>query len=610
MGRGGYRPLLAVARFGAADGSGDRRYGLQRGKDTLTVASQHPQDPARSPETRYLRAAPSVFSGGSLLATLPVARLLPAFVMLGIVGVVLLGRGFWSANEPSHEPQGATETIDVVPTQTPPDSVSVPVSVPGGQTVTTAPVSPTDLATNYLTRPALTITAPRQRIDVVRVLRNQTLDDIAKEKGVSAIALMWANSISDASATLPVGMTLKVPPKDTMLHRVKETDTLESIARAYGVAVEQITRDPGNNVQSSTDLTAGTYLVIPTTKLPARDRVVFYQVQPGDSFWKISQLYGLTKPSTLIWANSLRSLDETLRPGQVIAVPPTDGVIHRVEEDDTKRTMDDAITQIAKNFACAATPCTDPPTDARVAQIRDAIFAFGPNGLTRGGRLVKGQEIMVPGGIPYVEPPPIVIPPAPIIDNPQPIPALAPAPAPRPGLAPAPAPGGQPRPAPAPAPAPVTRPAPQPAAPIAPAPGFPGAYPASYYPSQSYGCSGRNPSFVWPETGTITSQFNGGHNGIDIAAPLGNPLAAAQAGWVVYAGWNPNGLGNEVIVDHGNGFVTIYGHMQNIAVSVGQRVGRGQAIGTNGSTGNSTGPHVHFMVIDNGRSCSPFSYLP
>jgi murein DD-endopeptidase MepM/ murein hydrolase activator NlpD len=561
----------------------------------------------RHPESRYLRPRTAGMSGGALRGAFPVARVLPAFVMLGIVGTVLFGGGFWSEGQarPNAAEQGATETITIPPTETPQDAPS-PVTVPGGQTVTANPVA-TDLTmTNYLTRPAITITAPRQPVDLVRVLRNQTLADIAQQKGVSATALMWANSISDASATLPVGMTVKVPPKNTMLHKVKETDTLESIARAYQVKVEEITGFPGNNVQNSSDLLVGSYLLIPTTKLPSRDRVIFYQVQPGDSFWKISQAYGLTKATTIQWANNLPNLDTTLTPGQVIAIPPTDGVIHVVEEVDTQRTIDDAVTQIAKNFACAAIPCTDPPTDQRVAQIRDAIFNFGPNGLTHGGRLVKGQEIMVPGGIPYVAPPPIVIPQNVTVDNPepqrQPPPALAPASAPVATSKPAAAPAAKP-PTSAPAPAPAPAAAPQPAA------GFPGAYPAVYYPAQSYSCSGRNPGFVWPESGTITSTF-GAHNGIDIATTAGTPLAAAQAGWVVFAGWTPDGLGNAVYIDHGNGFTTVYGHMQQINVSVGQRVARGQTIGLEGSTGNSTGPHVHFMVIDNGRSCNPLNYLP
>ncbi|HEY8292542.1 MAG TPA: NlpC/P60 family protein, partial [Thermomicrobiales bacterium] len=103
----------------------------------------------------------------------------------------------------------------------------------------------------------------------------------------------------------------------------------------------------------------------------------------------------------------------------IIAVPPTDGIIHVVEDVDTQRTIDDAVTQIAKNFACAAIPCNDPPSDLRVNDIASRIFAFGGNHLTHGGKLVPGQEIMIPGGIPYVEPPPVIIPQNVALDNPN-----------------------------------------------------------------------------------------------------------------------------------------------------------------------------------------------
>jgi murein DD-endopeptidase MepM/ murein hydrolase activator NlpD len=536
---------------------------------------------------------------------LPAIRLLPALVLFGIIGVVLLGRGFWGEGQQVTEQNGATETVDLTGTSQPPDStVPVTVNVPGRQTITNAPINPTDLTTtNYLARPATTLTTRPQRIDVVRALRDQTLDDIATEKGVNVTALMWANDISDPATTLPVGMAIKVPPKGTMLHRVKETDTLEGIARAYQVKPEQITGYPGNNVETTSDLVAGMSLLIPTDNLPARDHVIFYQVRPGDSLWKITQTYGLTKPTSVVWANNLPD-NWVLKAGQVIAVPPTDGVIYVAQDVDTQRTIDDAVTQIAKNFACAAVPCNDPPSDQRVGQLRDAAFAFGPNGLTHGGRLVKGQEIVVPGGIPYVAPPPVIIPQNVQIDNPAPAVAPAPAPVAAPAspraAAPAPAPVAAPAPAPAPKPAPAAAP---------PAAGFPGQFPEVYYPAQSYSCSGRNPGLTWPESGTITSVF-GSHNGIDIATTIGTHLAAAQAGWVVYAAWTSDGLGNAVYIDHGNGFVTVYGHMQSIAVSVGQRVSKGQYIGNEGSTGNSTGPHVHFMVIDNGRSCNPINYLP
>jgi murein DD-endopeptidase MepM/ murein hydrolase activator NlpD len=562
----------------------------------------------RKPHRRYLRAASTARgpAGGAPVGVLPVIRLLPALVLFGIIGVVLLGRGFWGEGQQIAESNGATETVDLTGVSQPPDTtVPVTVNVPGGQTVTNAPVAPADLTTtNYLARPATTLTTRPQRIDVVRALRDQTLDDIATEKGVSDTALMWANDISDPAATLPVGMAIKVPPKGTMLHRVKETDTLEGIARAYQVKPEQITSYPGNNVQTTSDLVTGMSLLIPTDNLPVRDHVIFYQVRPGDSLWKITQTYGLTKPTSVVWANNLPD-NWVLKAGQVIAVPPTDGVIYVAQDVDTQRTIDDAVTQIAKNFACAAIPCNDPPSDQRVGQLRDAAFSFGPNGLTHGGRLVKGQEIVIPGGIPYVAPPPVVIPQNVQVDNPAPAPAPAPvaAPAPPRAAAPAPAPVAAPAPAPAPKPAPAPAAAPQPAA------GFPGQFPEVYYPAQSYSCSGRNPGFNWPESGTITSVF-GSHNGIDIATTIGTHLAAAQAGWVVYAAWTSDGLGNAVYIDHGNGFVTVYGHMQSIAVSVGQRVSKGQYIGNEGSTGNSTGPHVHFMVVDNGRSCNPINYLP
>ncbi|MGI8690499.1 MAG: peptidoglycan DD-metalloendopeptidase family protein [Thermomicrobiales bacterium] len=573
------------------------------------------------PHRRYLRAdtAPGASSGGMLASGMVFVRLLPALVVFGIVGVVLIGRGFWGADQHVVAPSGATETVDISATDQPSDSVAVAVNVPGGQTVINAPTTLTDLTTtNYLARPAVALTVKPQRIDVVRALRDQTLNDIATQKGVNVAALMWANTISDPTTTLPVGIAIKVPPKGTMLHRVKESDTLEGIARAYQVKPEQITNYPGNNVQATSDLVAGSYLLIPTENLPARDRTIFYQVRPGDSLWKITQLYGLTKPTTVVWANSLPD-NWVLKPDQVIAIPPTDGIIHVTEAVDTQRNVDDAITQIAKNFACTAIPCNDPPSDQRVAQLRDAIFAFAPNGLTHGGRLVQGQEIVIPGGIPYVAPPPVIIPQNVQIDNPEtraPAPVSAPAPVPAavsvPGIAPAPAPAQSraPASAPAPAPQPAPQPAVQPAAAPQPAAGFPGAYPAIYYPAQSYSCSGRNPGLTWPESGTITSNFTSSHNGIDIATNAGTPLAAAQAGWIVFAGWTTDGLGNAVYIDHGNGFTTVYGHMQSIAVSVGQRVAKGQTIGAEGSTGNSTGPHVHFMVIDNGRSCNPFNYLP
>jgi len=121
-------------------------------------------------------------------------------------------------------------------------------------------------------------------------------------------------------------------------------------------------------------------------------------------------------------------------------------------------------------------------------------------------------------------------------------------------------------------------------------------------------------SFSWPVTGTITSPFGwrsnpfGGspefHQGLDIAAPTGTTVTAAAGGTILMAQWY-GGYGNYILIDHGGGYSTGYGHLSAIYVSNGQTVTRGQAIGAVGSTGQSTGPHLHFEVRINGKPVDP-----
>ena len=123
---------------------------------------------------------------------------------------------------------------------------------------------------------------------------------------------------------------------------------------------------------------------------------------------------------------------------------------------------------------------------------------------------------------------------------------------------------------------------------------------------------------AWPVIGTITSPFGyrqnpfgGGlefHQGLDIAAPMGTTVTAAAAGTVISAGWY-GGYGNYILIDHGGGMSTGYGHLSQIFVSDGQQVQKGQAIGAVGSTGASTGPHLHFEVRINGKPTDPTAYL-
>ena len=125
-------------------------------------------------------------------------------------------------------------------------------------------------------------------------------------------------------------------------------------------------------------------------------------------------------------------------------------------------------------------------------------------------------------------------------------------------------------------------------------------------------------TFRWPVSGRITSYFGGrkspggigstNHKGIDIAAPRGTPVYAADGGTVTYAGWM-SGYGYLVRIDHGNGYVTYYGHNSSLTASVGQHVYKGQQIARVGSTGNSTGNHCHFEVRYNGVAKNPLNYL-
>ncbi len=116
--------------------------------------------------------------------------------------------------------------------------------------------------------------------------------------------------------------------------------------------------------------------------------------------------------------------------------------------------------------------------------------------------------------------------------------------------------------------------------------------------------------FLWPAAGLVTQGYRFYHKAVDIANRAAGPVLAADAGVIRVAGWPDNsGYGNRVIIDHGNGFVTLYGHLSLIQVQEGQRVGRGDVIGQMGSTGRSTGTHLHFEIRQGGSLLDPQSFF-
>jgi murein DD-endopeptidase MepM/ murein hydrolase activator NlpD len=116
--------------------------------------------------------------------------------------------------------------------------------------------------------------------------------------------------------------------------------------------------------------------------------------------------------------------------------------------------------------------------------------------------------------------------------------------------------------------------------------------------------------FQWPVLGNITQGYWYGHRAIDIGAPIGSAVLAADGGFVSFAGWTDVGYGYLIVIDHANGFATYYAHLSNIYVFAGQAVERGQVMGAAGSTGWSTGPHLHFEVRYYGTQQNPRAYLP
>jgi len=119
-------------------------------------------------------------------------------------------------------------------------------------------------------------------------------------------------------------------------------------------------------------------------------------------------------------------------------------------------------------------------------------------------------------------------------------------------------------------------------------------------------------AFVYPADNHTLSgyDFTSIHHGLDFRAKTGNPIYATDSGVIVYAGPNSYGYGNLVVIDHGNGWQSVYGHLSQWNVECGQSVYQGNVIGLAGTTGNSTGPHLHFELRYKGSYVNPWTVLP
>jgi murein DD-endopeptidase MepM/ murein hydrolase activator NlpD len=280
--------------------------------------------------------------------------------------------------------------------------------------------------------------------------------------------------------------------------------------------------------------------------------IVEYTVQEGDTLYGIAARHNLAV-QTLIWANDLESHPGALRIGQLLLVPPVDGVLYVVQPGDT-------LLGIVSRYGSTV----------------EAVGSLPANHLTGPDALLQpGERLLVPGGVK----------PAPTPKPAPPPPPPAPTPVPAGDSAPPPAPAGD---------SASSAAAPQPASP-----------PADGVPSGA--ATGH---FIWPVTGFV-SQGNGpGHHALDILAPKGTPIKAADSGRVTYTGWSDDGYGYHVVIDHGNGYCTRYAHMSRIDVQVGQVVQQGETIGAVGATGRASAFHLHFEIEQGGVRINPAPLLP
>ncbi|GIW06726.1 MAG: hypothetical protein KatS3mg060_1531 [Dehalococcoidia bacterium] len=288
----------------------------------------------------------------------------------------------------------------------------------------------------------------------------------------------------------------------------------------------------------------------PVPTAPVKPQVQTYVVRVGDTLSGIARAFGVTT-ETLLWANKLNDAD-FLSPGDEVRVPPGIGVLHTVQPGET-------LQGIASRYGVSP----------------DAITSHAFNA-PEGGIVVRaGRELFIPGGsLPRPTP-------APVAQRQPPAPPAAAAPA-------APV-----------APTPVSVPAAQPA-------------PAAGRSEASVPAAGTGSGtrLGYPTAGQLVQGFSGGHRGIDIIAPYGNPVFAAGNGVVVLAAMGYNGgFGNMVEIDHGGGIISRYAHLSAIHVSPGARVTKGQTIGLIGTSGIATAPHVHFEVLNNGVRSDPMAYL-
>lgn len=342
----------------------------------------------------------------------------------------------------------------------------------------------------------------------------------------------WFNLISwGLTILLVIGVAVFAVLRLNLLSRLQPPATPVALPTATTAPLAQAGNAPARlSLFSLPAIERGLKL---NTTIPERPRydIEKHVVERGDSVFAISKQFSI-KPDTLLWANYdvLNDSPDSIRPGQELNIPPTDGILYAWKDGDT---LDAVVKEYKAN--------------------KDDVINWPGNDIDLTDPKFKaGQLVMIPGGSREYKQ----------------------------WLIPTIARG------------------------------------SSGTTSSQGGACGGGPvgsgAFIWPAANHFLSgnDYYSGHLGVDIAAGEGSPVYAADAGVVTRAtsGYN-GGYGNVVMIDHGNGFITLYAHLSQINVATCQGVGAGTMIGASGNTGNSFGAHLHFEVRLNGGFINPWSVL-
>ncbi|HEC22588.1 MAG TPA: LysM peptidoglycan-binding domain-containing protein [Chloroflexi bacterium] len=425
-----------------------------------------------------------------------------------------------------------------------------------------------------------------------QVRAGDTLSAIALRLGVPLDDIVRANGLSDPDR-IYVGQVLVIPrPAGSggEVYTVQAGESLAAIARRFGVSADDIVRV--NGLRDRNDIYAGQQLVIPASGVATSPEEVSYTVRRGDSLYRISLVFGVTVDD-LLAVNSLAS-PGAIYPGLELKIPAPRSAPPEVATGPPAGQSGGLSYTVAYG-----------DTLARIA-IQYGVTVDGlvaANGLTSPDRIYPGQVLNIPESGAVARPYPARTAVTHTVRTGETLSHIAA----RYGVTVhslAVANG-------------ITNTARIYPGMVLSIPSAQAGSNSIRYASVGPGlCQGVEPRqsgtgyFIRPVRGyVISQQFHPWHAGIDLATDTGTDVYAADGGTVVFAGWNSAGYGNLIVLDHGNGWRTYYAHLSAVHVNCGEWIPRGSIIGQVGSTGNSTGPHLHFEMLRFGVPVNPAGYI-